>query len=126
MYRLLHSEATLGDNIKHSIIQPSILPIDWTEEIDSLEDSTFDYILLTDCVFSMDLVIPLTNCILRHANSKTTLICCHEIRDEMTNQAFIESISTYFKIKQISKAKLHPDYRNDFVEVFYGKLLRKK
>lgn len=42
-------------------------------------------ILLTDCVFSMDLVDDLVQCILMYANPKTTIIVCHEIRDEVSN-----------------------------------------
>ena len=42
----------------------------------------FDIVLLTDCVFSVLLVEPLINTILSCSDSKTEVICCHEIRDE--------------------------------------------
>jgi predicted nicotinamide N-methyase len=124
MHRLFRSE----ESIKYPIQEPEIRAIDWTVEA-KLEDEnpkTYDIILLTDCVFSMDLIDDLIGTILHHSGPKTTLICCHEIRDEVANDAFVERISQYFKIKRIPKNKLHPQYCNEFVELFTGRMQKKK
>jgi hypothetical protein len=74
------------------LIRPAIMPIDWTSNAgDFAEISTtdpqleeFDTILLTDCIFAMELVDGLVNTIRKYSSSsKTTVICCHEIRDEV-------------------------------------------
>lgn len=38
----------------------------------------------------------------------------------------MEKLGAHFTLKHITKAKLHPDYRNDFISIIYGKLSRKK
>ena len=47
------------------------------------QDAPFDYVVLTDCVFAKELAVPLVNTILCCCGPRTTLICCHEIRDEV-------------------------------------------
>ena len=44
----------------------------------------YDYVLLTDCVFSAELAVPLVNTILCCCGPRTNVICCHEIRDEVS------------------------------------------
>ncbi len=46
-------------------------------------DSPYDYVVLTDCVFAKELAVPLVNTILCCCGPRTTVICCHEIRDEV-------------------------------------------
>lgn len=81
MHRLFKAE----ESIKHPILDPEIMPIDWTVESKVVEENprVYDLILLTDCVFSMELIDDLVGTILRHTGPKTTLLCCHEIRDEV-------------------------------------------
>jgi len=43
----------------------------------------YDYVILTDCVFSVELAQALVNTILCCCGPRTTVICCHEIRDEV-------------------------------------------
>jgi len=43
----------------------------------------YDVVLLTDCVFSASLAVDLVGTILNHMEEKATVICCHEIRDEV-------------------------------------------
>lgn len=47
------------------------------------KDAPFDYVVLTDCVFAKELAVPLVNTILCCCGPRTTVICCHEIRDEV-------------------------------------------
>lgn len=44
----------------------------------------YDIILLTDCVFALELVEHLVNSILCFCGPRTTVYCCHEIRDEVS------------------------------------------
>ena len=46
-------------------------------------DFPYDYVVLTDCVFAKELAVPLVNTILCCCGPRTTVICCHEIRDEV-------------------------------------------
>lgn len=48
-----------------------------------VECAPYDYVLLTDCVFSAELAVPLVNTILCCCGPRTNVICCHEIRDEV-------------------------------------------
>ena len=45
---------------------------------------------------------------------------------QIANDAFVERISQHYRIKRVPKNKLHPEYRNDFVELFTGRPLKKK
>ncbi len=105
------------------LTRPEVMPLDWTEEYSPPSES-YDFILLTDCVFSSRLAQPLVTQLLRLSNRSTEIICCHEIRDEDANAAFIEEAQKHFSIKRVSKNKLHPGYRNDLVEVLKCKLKR--
>lgn len=118
-----------------TIKRPIITPIDWTKRDKfiplhtsdiSKEDQVFDVILLTDCVFSALLVEDLVQTILKFSGPKTTVICCHEIRDEDANAAFIKRLSDYFQIKKVQKSKYDPEFVNDQVEILIGKQNREK
>lgn len=102
------------------------MSLDWT---DSQKNTTellpsYDIILLTDCIFSMELVDHIIQTINFYSNSKTTVICCHEIRDEITNNAFVSKLSELCKIKKIPKAKMNPEYTNDYIEIFQARFTR--
>ena len=45
---------------------------------------TYDYILLTDCIFSVLLVPFIIQTLLKLCHTQTEVICCHEIRDEVS------------------------------------------
>ena len=76
-----------GEAIQHvTLTKPQVVSIDWTDVEPNRSEclEVYDYILLTDCVFSMDLVDDLVRTILYYTGPKTTIICCHEIRDEVS------------------------------------------
>lgn len=108
--------------------EPVVKVLDWTateaEQDNVMIDKPYDYVLLTDCVFSELLARPLVETILRACNKNTIVLCCHEIRDEDANNAFIQEFSKYFKIKSISPKQLDKKFQNDMCEVFVGKLLK--
>lgn len=69
-----------------TIYDPTIIPLDWTQR--SPEDlkhfsEKYDMILLTDCIFSLDLLDDIVALLVHFSTPKTTIICCHEIRDEV-------------------------------------------
>lgn len=84
---LYAKNSDLNSNV---IIQrPVVYPIDWTHH--ASEDPTvtlpaqiFDIILLTDCVFSVELVPDLMSTILKYTGPKTTVMVCHEVRDHVS------------------------------------------
>jgi hypothetical protein len=84
----------------------------------------FDYVLLTDCVFSVLLISDLIRTIIASSSSKTEVICCHEIRDEEANALFVSELKKQFNVKRIARNKLHPEFRNDLIEVLSAKLKR--
>ena len=49
-----------------------------------LIEKTYDIILLTDCIFSIDMSDKLVNIINYYSNNKTIIMCCYEIRDEVS------------------------------------------
>jgi predicted nicotinamide N-methyase len=50
---------------------------------DDAASQHYDIVLLTDCVFSTALTEDLVATILSRTAEKATVICCHEIRDEV-------------------------------------------
>ena len=86
--------------LPYPILMPAVQPLDWTdfESFDSVgftDDGLYDVVLLTDCVFSVALAIPLVNCIKRLTGNRSTVYCCHEIRDEVSKvpQLFHEKVN---------------------------------
>lgn len=129
--RIYHKFIGMGNVGGVPLIRPIVTSIDWTQHASTNNDSdsslhtTYDYILLTDCVFSRSLVHELVSTIRKYSGLKSEVICCHEVRDEDANAAFIEELSKFFKLKRGAMDKLHPDYRNDQVIIVRGKPVRK-
>jgi predicted nicotinamide N-methyase len=84
-----------GANSSVILQRPVVYAIDWTEhasntvinaegERETLIPEVYDIILLTDCVFSVELVPDLMATILKHVGPKTTVMVCHEVRDEVS------------------------------------------
>ena len=75
--------------LPYPVLMPTVRSLDWTDfdSFNSLgftDDGLFDIVLLTDCVFSAALAVPLVDCIRRLTGNKSTVYCCHEIRDEVS------------------------------------------
>lgn len=77
--------------LPYPLLRHSVLALDWTD-FESFEDlgrntgnpvRSFDVVLLTDCVFSALLAIPLVHCIRKLTSTHSIVYCCHEIRDEV-------------------------------------------
>mmetsp|Transcript_2071 Transcript_2071/g.2185 ORF Transcript_2071/g.2185 Transcript_2071/m.2185 type:complete len:265 (-) Transcript_2071:953-1747(-) len=118
-----------GKAFPNTLSPPSVFPLDWIdfksfEEVSGLADCPYDIVLLTDCVFSASLAIPLVDCIRRLSGTNSTIYCCHEIRDEEANMYFLEEFGKYFTFKRIPRYKLHPEYTNNLVELIIAKQIR--
>lgn len=72
--------------LPYPLITPTVRALDWTD-FESFrsdgEEEEFDFVLLTDCVFSATLAVPLVDCIRKLSGPRSTVYCCHEIRDEV-------------------------------------------
>jgi len=126
VYKKLTSQGTIGG---FPILEPKVFPLDWSfseseQRASGILESGYDYILLTDCVFSTRLAPFLVATILRCSHAKTIVLCCHEIRDEEANTAFVTELSKHFHIKRVARCKLHPEYKSDFIEIFTGRRIR--
>jgi predicted nicotinamide N-methyase len=103
--------------------RPTTEVCDWTQDYPP-PDEPYDVVLLTDCVFSPHLARPLVGQLLRLTGPSSTVLCCHEIRDEEANAAFVAELAAHFQVKTISKKKLHPDFRNDQVQLLQARSTR--
>lgn len=65
--------------------RPEVVALDWTQPCEVLRGRTFDIILLTDCIFSVTLTEALISTIMQYCTNKTEILCCHEIRDEVSS-----------------------------------------
>lgn len=115
--------------VTHPLLKPAVFPLDWTDW-DSFEclggaaDAPFDILLSTDCVFSVSLVEPLVSCLRKLSGKNSVVYCCHEIRDEEANAHFLVELGKWFAVKRVARGKLHPQYKNDLVELLVAKPLR--
>ena len=123
--RIYNKMVSLG-SIGLTLHRPRVVALDWTQPCEALSGQTFDLILLTDCIFSVTLTDALIETILRYSTSRTEIICCHEIRDEDANRAFVTSLKKHCNVKQISSHKLHPEFKSNEINIFSAKLKRKK
>ena len=101
---------------------PSVIPIDWTDadNLQDLRDSSFDVILLTDCVFSELLIPSLVRTVVEACGSRKGVVvyAVHEIRNEDANKLFVQSMKGHFRdVKLVPTSKLSPDYRSELVQI---------
>jgi predicted nicotinamide N-methyase len=113
----------------HPLLRPAVFPLDWTdwesfETLGGAAHAPFDILITTDCVFSVSLVEPLVSCLRKLSGKSSVIYCCHEIRDEEANAYFLVELGKWFAIKRINRGKLHPQFKNDLVELLVAKPLR--
>lgn len=69
--------------------EPKLFSIDWknyslgVEDNSSVLQSSYDIVLFTDCIFSNEMTDYLLKLIGDKTNSKSIILCCHEIRDQV-------------------------------------------
>lgn len=108
--------------------RPSVLALDWTEDLKPPPlgpEPPYDILLLTDCVFSVDLALHLVAKMRQCCGPRTEIICVHEVRDVDANAKFLEELGKYFSWKRLAKSRLHPDYRSAAVDIITAKPIRK-
>ena len=127
--RIYHQFIGRGNVGGVQLIRPSVTSVDWTQHAAPCDEaslhSPYDLVLLTDCVFSRALVCDLVATIRKYSGLKSEVVCCHEVRDEDANTAFISELSKFFKLKRVTRDKLHPYFNSDQVIIVRGKPLRR-
>lgn len=128
-YRKLSSSESLTSL---SLLRPQVYSLDWSvfAKIADVCDAesykfllpAYDYILLTDCVFSKDINNDLIETIVKCSSGKTTVYCCYEVRDEEINSHFLEALNSKFIVKTIPYSQLHPEYRNTLIHIIIARL----
>ena len=113
----------------HPLLKPTVYPLDWTDwaafaALGGAAEAPFDILITTDCVFAVSLVEPLVSCLRQLSGKNSVVYCCHEIRDEEANAYFLVELAKYFSFKRVSRGKLHPQFKNDLVELLIAKSLR--
>lgn len=106
----------------HSDIQPQIQvkALDWLQI--PLEQEKFNYILASDCIYEIQLVEPLLNCIRHYANTKTITLIAMERRDDLVVDGFIAKARSFgFDASMVLKKLIqtHQDLvANEDVEIW--------
>ena len=93
--------------------------IEMKSSFDSLmSGAPYDYVLLTDCVFAPELAVPLVNTILCGCGPRTNVLCCHEIRDEVSF-----SISSFILVRLLCYTTSHCTFIYIFVVLLLVNIL---
>ncbi|KAI8087773.1 putative methyltransferase-domain-containing protein [Gilbertella persicaria] len=74
------------------VIEPpkiSVQALNWLDT-EASEPTIFDYIIASDCIYEIELVEPLLNCIKQHASHQTLVFIAMERRDDAVVDGFIE------------------------------------
>jgi predicted nicotinamide N-methyase len=131
----------LQDNVKRNLwilnqhrhennflLDAQVKILDWT--VTRLRPPEFtppyDYIVATDCVYSLDLIHHFVRCINELANEKSLIFCGLERRDQLVTETFVNACKSGFNIIKISEKKLKKiifknfddDIRNINVEIY--------
>lgn len=87
--------------------------IDWfKQQVSPSED--FDLIVMSDVIYSPDLLAPLLNTILTFMSKKTTLYLAQEVRVATLLDRFLEMCSLHMKVTQISDHEIESMIRERF------------
>jgi predicted nicotinamide N-methyase len=124
--RIVTSGRTLN-----TIYDPSVFPLDWKNlessciyhtEVDKRK--LFDYIILTDCVFSEEIVHFLIRAIETFSHKNTSIYCVFEDRDENITKVFLAEMKSKYTIKFVNYSDMDPKFRSKTVKLFHAKAKR--
>ncbi|CAI2176141.1 2248_t:CDS:1 [Funneliformis geosporum] len=111
----------LQDNVKHnlwilnqnkkennSLYSAQAKILDWTitQLIPPEFTPPYDYIVATDCIYSLDLISHFVRCLNELANEKTLIFCGLERRDPFVVETFINACKGGFYVVKIPEKKL--------------------
>ncbi|CAG8753154.1 26206_t:CDS:1 [Dentiscutata erythropus] len=93
------------ENIQHKAY---VKVLDWTSQLSSDFTPPYDYIVATDCIYSLDLIPYFAKCLYDLSSDKSVIICGIERRDPIVIDNFLnECKKKYsFNISKISVNKL--------------------
>lgn len=111
----------LRDNVKYNLrilnqqrkensclLDAQVKVLDWT--ITQLQPPEFtppyDYIVATDCIYSLDLIHHFVRCINELANEKSIIFCGLERRDPLVTETFVNACKNGFNVVKIPEKKL--------------------
>ncbi|KAI9476171.1 MAG: putative methyltransferase-domain-containing protein [Benjaminiella poitrasii] len=111
----------------------SVRSLNWLQQpeetaIEPSSSNYFSYILASDCIYEIELVEPLLNCIRRHASPQTSILIAMERRDDAVIDGFIEKAKLLgFETRMILKKLLKSQIvNNEDVEIWKLKLKKNR
>ena len=98
----------LSLNVERNLGRSNIVAFDWTEALPKrLQETHFDIILATDCVYHSHLVAPFLAALRAVSSPTATLLLVYERRDHLVIADFEDQLKKSFKVKRaITNAKL--------------------
>ncbi|KAF0467325.1 hypothetical protein F8M41_026042 [Gigaspora margarita] len=93
------------ENIQHKAY---VKVLDWTLQLSSDFNPPYDYIVATDCIYSLDLIPYFAKCLYDLSSDKSVIICGIERRDPIVIDSFLNECkkNNSFNISKISVNKL--------------------
>uniref|UniRef100_A0A667XJM1 Valosin containing protein lysine (K) methyltransferase n=1 Tax=Myripristis murdjan TaxID=586833 RepID=A0A667XJM1_9TELE len=81
------------------------------------------YILLADCIYYEQSIMPLVESLKQLAGPETCIICCYEKRTEGVNpkveRQFFELLQQYFSCEEVPLEKQDPEFRSPDIHVLH-------
>ncbi|RIA84262.1 putative methyltransferase-domain-containing protein [Glomus cerebriforme] len=92
----------------NSLLNAQVKILDWT--VTKLQPPEFtppyDYIVATDCIYSLDLINHFVRCINELSNEKSLIFCGLERRDPLVTETFVNACKGGFNVVKIPEKKL--------------------
>jgi predicted nicotinamide N-methyase len=116
-------------HLRHTteVIQPpkiAVKSLDWLSIDYNVPTDPFHYILASDCIYEIELVEPLLECIRYYASSNTIILIAMERRDDTVIDGFIKRAKSFgFEARMILKKLMNnKSVCNEDVEIWKLKL----
>ena len=118
---------TVAENSRTLECSVGVMPYSWGDDVERLYYShgPFDVVVATDVVYSTSLVHPLLSSaaeLCKRSGRRAVAYFANEARDEETTLRFDEIARTFFRVRQISSAKLHESATGTSLRVFEMKV----
>ncbi|KAI8643892.1 putative methyltransferase-domain-containing protein [Parasitella parasitica] len=111
----------------------TVQPLDWLELWNQRPqqketNQPFHYIIASDCIYEIELVEPLLNCIRHYASPLTVILIAMERRDDVVVDSFIDKARLFgFEARMILKKLLNSkSVGNEDVEIWKFKLRKNR
>lgn len=115
------------------VIEPpkiTVQSLDWISLLDQQENpnQSYHYIIASDCIYEIELVEPLLNCIRYYSSPSTMIFIAMERRDDTVVDGFIEKAKSFgFEARMVLKKLLNSkSVGNEDVEIWKLKLRKNR